>query len=158
MHRVMLALILVLAAPAAVAAPSVELVGLDGQSHIVLIAELEQLQAADITVPDPHTRAPAHYRGVPLTRVLGLAGISFEGPLRGPYLVAKLNIDAADGYRVAFSLPELDPLTGSTEVFLVFALDGEPLDSEIGPFRLIVPTDKRGARWVRQVTRIALVP
>jgi DMSO/TMAO reductase YedYZ molybdopterin-dependent catalytic subunit len=154
----MLALTLFLAAPAAYAAPSVELVGLDHKTITVGIAELEQLQPADITVPDPHTKTPTRYRGVPLSRVLGLAGISFEGPLRGPHLVAKLEIDAADGYRVAFSLPELDPLTGSTEVFLVFAADGESLDPEIGPFRLAVPTDKRGARWVRQVTRIVLIP
>lgn len=154
----MLALMLVLAAPAAYAAPSVELVGLDGKTFTVGVAELGQLQPSDINVPDPHTKAPARYRGVPLTRVLGLAGISFEGPLRGPHLVAKLEIDAADGYRVAFSFPELDPRTGSTEVLLAFALDGEPLNSEIGPFRLVVPTDKRGARWVRQVTRIVLIP
>lgn len=28
---------------------------------------------------------------------------------------------------------------------------------QVGPVRLVVPTDKRGARWVRQVTRIRIV-
>lgn len=154
----MLALFLVLATAAASAAPIVELVALDGTTHAIGIAELERLQAEEITVPDPHTKAPARYRVVPLTRVLGIVGIAFENPLRGPHLVAKLHIEAADAYRVAFSLPELDPRTGATEAYLGFALDGQPLDAEVGPFRLVVPTDKRGARWVRQVTRIVLVP
>lgn len=153
-----LALALALAAPAAFAESSVELVGLDAKSQSIDVAKLEELEAADVTVPDPHTKEPVRYRAVPLARVLALAGIPFDKPLRGPLLLAKLQVEAADGYRVAFSLAELDPHTGSTEAFLAFALDGEPLDSGAGPFRLLVPTDKRGARWVRQVTRLVALP
>ncbi len=153
-----IALSLLLAAPAAVASPSLELVGLDGQGRAVTVAELQNLEPREITVPDPHTKEPARYRGVALTSVLGLAGPAFGQPLRGPLLVAHLRVEAADGYRVAFSLPELDPRTGSTEALLAYELDGQPLNPELGPFRLVVPTDRRGARWVRQVTRLVLVP
>jgi DMSO/TMAO reductase YedYZ molybdopterin-dependent catalytic subunit len=42
-------------------------------------------------------------------------------------------------------------------VLLAFERDGQPLGADIGPFRLVVPTDKRGGRWVRQVTSIKLL-
>lgn len=146
------------AAPAACAEPTFEIVGLDGQSRTIGIAELEQLEPKELTVPDPHTKEPARYRGVELTKVLSLAGVPFDRPLRGPLLVAQVRVEAADGYRVGFSLPELDPRTGSTEVRLAYRLGGEPLGPELGPFRLVVPTDRRGARWVRQLTRLTVTP
>jgi DMSO/TMAO reductase YedYZ molybdopterin-dependent catalytic subunit len=40
---------------------------------------------------------------------------------------------------------------------VAFERDGQPLGAEIGPFRLVVPTDKRGGRWVRQVVSIKLL-
>jgi hypothetical protein len=49
--------------------------------------------------------------------------------------------EARDGYRVAFSLVELDSTIASSEVFIAFQRDGKPLPAEMGPFRLIVPTD-----------------
>jgi hypothetical protein len=153
-----LALALFLAPPLAAAAPAIEVVGLDGRSRVVSLDDLERLGPREVTVPDPHTKAPSRYRGVPLTSVLGLAGLSFDAPLRGPLLSAQLRVEAADGYRVAFSLPELDPRTGSTEALLAFQLDGNPLGEELGPLRVVVPTDKRGARWARQVTRLVLIP
>jgi hypothetical protein len=35
--------------------------------------------------------------------------------------------------------------------------DGEPLDEAIGPFRLVVPSDRRGARWIRQLVGASVV-
>ncbi len=153
-----LAVVLLFVASAAFASPTFELVGLDGQKHLIETAELEQLEPRDITVPDPHTKEPTRYRGVPLGNVVALAGVSFAQSPRGPLLGVTLRVEAAEGYRVSFSLPEIDARTGSTEAILVFELDGEPLGDELGPFRLVVPTDKRGARWVRQISRITVVP
>ena len=34
--------------------------------------------------------------------------------------------------------------------------DGQPLPVDDGPLRLVVPSDKRPARWVRQVVRIVV--
>ena len=36
-------------------------------------------------------------------------------------------------------------------------LIGKPLGGGLGGFRMVVPTDKRSAMWVRQVARIKLV-
>ena len=34
--------------------------------------------------------------------------------------------------------------------------DGKPLSDKDGPFQLVVPGEKRGARWVRQVTALKI--
>ena len=39
-------------------------------------------------------------------------------------------------------------------MLLVDTLDGAPLGTADGPFRLVAPAEKRPGRWVRQVTRI----
>jgi hypothetical protein len=65
-------------------------------------------------------------------------------------------VHAMDGYEVVFSLPELDPeLTGRT-VLLADTKDGQPLSVNEGPFRMIVPDDKMGVRWVRQVSGLTV--
>ena len=58
---------------------------------------------------------------------------------------------------VAFTLAELDPAVGARRVLLADALDGNPLGAEQGPWRLVVPDDKRPARWARQVKSVTLV-
>jgi DMSO/TMAO reductase YedYZ molybdopterin-dependent catalytic subunit len=92
-----------------------------------------------------------------LTAVLALVGAPAGEALRGPGLALHVRVEASDGYRASFSLAELDAGFGSTDVLVAFERDGEPLGAEIGPFRLVVPTDKRGGRWVRQVVSIKLL-
>ena len=62
--------------------------------------------------------------------------------------------EARDGYRVVFGAAELDAGVRDSDVFLAFRRDGKPLDEAMGPFRLVVPSDKRGARWARQHARV----
>jgi len=35
--------------------------------------------------------------------------------------------------------------------------DGKPLDAHEGPLRIVVPGDKRGARWIRGVTSLEVI-
>ena len=137
--------------------PSIALVGLGGRSHTVVVADLEKLPVRDLSVADPHSKEPARYRGVALSAVLGLVEAPLGEALRGKALASHVQVEAADGYRVAFSLAELDAGLGNTDALVAFERDGKPLGGELGSFRLVVPTDKRGARWVRQVTKISIV-
>ena len=61
-------------------------------------------------------------------------------------------MEAADGYRVVIALPEIDPDFSDKQIVLAFLQDGKPLDANAGPFRIVIPDEKRMARWVRQVT------
>jgi hypothetical protein len=61
----------------------------------------------------------------------------------------------ADGHQAIFSCAELDPdLGASTKSYLVWEVDGGPLQAADGQFRLITPTDERGFRSVRQLVRL----
>jgi DMSO/TMAO reductase YedYZ molybdopterin-dependent catalytic subunit len=56
-----------------------------------------------------------------------------------------------------FALPELDAAFTDRLVLLADRKNGEPLSSRDGPFQLVVPDEKRPARWVRQVRRIRVI-
>lgn len=96
--------------------------------------------------------------GVALVDLLRHAGAIPDAPLRGgAQLGRRVEVVARDGYRVTFSLGELDPGLGNREVFLVDRCDGQPLPDETGPLRLVVPEDSRPARWIRQIQRISVL-
>lgn len=137
--------------------PTLSVVGVRGKTVTLGVADLQSLLPRTIEVTEPHENEKTTYRVVPLSKVLAVADVPFGTLLKGAALAATVRAEARDGYRVAFSLVELDPSIASAEVFLAFQRDGKPLPPDIGPFRLIVPTDRRGARWVRQLTRVVVI-
>jgi hypothetical protein len=64
--------------------------------------------------------------------------------------------EASDGYRVVFALAELDPDFGNAQVLVAENVDGHPLSANDGPLRLVVPGDKRQARWIRLLTTLTV--
>lgn len=71
--------------------------------------------------------------------------------LRGARLAEYVLIGAADGYRVVFVLPELDPAFADRVVLLADRRNGQPLSTDEAPFMVVVPGEKRHSRWIRQV-------
>ena len=65
-------------------------------------------------------------------------------------------MEANDGYRAVFAWAELDSTFMDKDVYVVTKRDGNPLSEKDGPFQLVVPGEKRAARWVRQVTALRL--
>ena len=104
-----------------------------------------------------HGQAEASYEGVALSDVLARAGVTFGSALRGPALATYVMCSAPDGYRVVFTLAELDSAFSDRPVFVVDRKDGQPLDAHSGPFRIVVPGDARPARWIRQLSEITVV-
>jgi hypothetical protein len=113
--------------------------------------------AAHVTITTDDRGTAAKFDGVPLATVLTMAGVQLGDSLRGPRLTEILLATAADGYKVAFALAELDPAFAAREVILADKRDGKPLDAKEGPFRIVAPGDKRPARWIRQVTELKVV-
>lgn len=97
------------------------------------------------------------YKGVALVEVLEKAEVTLGGKLRGENLIKAVLVQAADGYEVVYSLPELDPEFTNNVVLLVVEKDGAPLATGEGPFRLVAPQDKKQARWIREVRSIKVV-
>ena len=95
-----------------------------------------------------------------LADVLARLGAPVRGDVRGEALVTVVVVEARDGYRVAFTLGELDPLLGAAPVVLADRCNGTMLDEADGPFRIAVQGDQRGARSVRQAVslRLSAVP
>jgi len=101
----------------------------------------------------------ATYEGVALTEILQKAGAPLGKQLHGKALASYVLVTAHDGYRVVFALPELDPdfTDASRQIVLADTADGKPLTEKQGPVRIIVPQEKRGARWIRMVESIEVV-
>jgi DMSO/TMAO reductase YedYZ molybdopterin-dependent catalytic subunit len=104
-----------------------------------------------------HGQPEASYQVVALSNVLARAGVTFGSALRGPALATYVMCSAPDGYRVVFTLAELDSAFSDRPVFVVDRKDGQPLDTHTGPFRIVIPGDARPARWIRQLSEIAVV-
>jgi len=128
----------------------------DQSGHVVL-------SAADIAAL-PHTivkvnghDGTATYSGVPVATLLEKAGITFGESLRGKRLASCLLVEAADGYRVVIALPELDPGFTDKQILLADKPETHPLDDKDGPYRIVIPDEKRMARWVRQVKTLKIV-
>jgi hypothetical protein len=127
----------------------------DGKRTVLSRADLEAL-------PHVKVQATAHdvsaaFEGVAVKTVLEKAGIAFGEGMRGKRLASCLLVEAADGYKVVIALPEMDPGFTDKQVVLAFLKDGKAMDSKEGPYRIVIPNEKRPARWIRQVTGLKIV-
>lgn len=138
----------------------------NGQAQTVLVISGEvtkplTLQSADLK-RFPHTNVTGKdkdstlhsYSGIPLVDLLKQAGTTLGGELRGKNLTKYVVVKASDGYEVVFALPEIDPEFATRIILLADAVDGKPLASGVGPYRIIVPDEKKPARWIRDVESI----
>jgi hypothetical protein len=94
------------------------------------------------------------FEGVLAAEILRSAGVKFAKDLRGKRLADYLVAETADGYRVIFALSEFDPSFKDTLVLLADSRDRNPLGESDGPLRLIIPSEKRYARWVRHLVAL----
>jgi len=117
----------------------------------------KQLKHTSMSATNAHEKKTATYSGVLLLDLLKEAGVPFGENLRGKGLTICVVISAADGYQVTFSIAELDESIGNLQVLVADTEDGKPLAQASGPLRLVVPADKRPARWVRRVKSIRVV-
>lgn len=97
------------------------------------------------------------YEGVWVHEILKRAGAPQGQSLRGKALAGYVLAEARDGYQVVFSLGELDPSFIDNQILLADTANGKPLPDAQGPFRLVVPKDKPGARSARMLTKLEVV-
>ncbi len=143
-------------ADVASAAPAkISFVDEHGVEHLLGESDIAKLPRAVVKVVDRDGK-PAQYEGVRLAAILTSQGVKLGKALRGPRIAQYLFFEASDGYRVVLAIAEADPETSGKTVLLADKKDGSPLSSTDGPWRLIVPDDKRPVRWIRMVRRITL--
>jgi DMSO/TMAO reductase YedYZ molybdopterin-dependent catalytic subunit len=88
------------------------------------------------------------FEGVALSDLLKAAGVTMGDALRGPNMAQYVLAKSRDGYQVVYALPELDSGFSTKTVLLAFHADGEALPAEKGPLQIIVPGEKKHARWI----------
>ncbi len=136
-------------------APSIQVTGAVTKPLTLTAADLAKMPRA--TVKTKSDGLEVSYEGVWLHEILKAAGVPSGTDLRGKALASYVTAEAKDGYQAVFSLAELDPVFTENQVLLADSADGKPLVGAQGPFRLVAPKDKRGARSVRMLTRLDVV-
>lgn len=106
-----------------------------------------------VTVHNEHTKADETYSGVPLIDLLTKVGVPANP--HGKDLALYLVATGADGYRVVYSVAEVNPDVHDATVIVADALDGKPLTD--GPFKLVANRDTRPARWVHNLATIRVI-
>ena len=119
------------------------------------LIDLAKLSHQKVRVKDLDGKE-VEFEGVPLGEILHLAGAKLGEKLRGDILADYLVVGAVDGYRVVFALPELDAAFTDRLVLLADRRDQKPLSESEGPLRLVIPEEKKRARWVRQVNTLTV--
>jgi len=135
-------------------AQSVMVKGLDGQTATLTTADLAALPHQSVSLA--HDSKTVVYSGAPLTLILQKVGAPAGKALHGPELADVVVVTASDGYRVALSLADTDPMVRPDKIILADRADGAPLAPTEGPLRLVVEGDLRPARSARMVTAIAV--
>lgn len=120
-------------------------------------ADLKKMMRTTLRVTNPHNHQDETYDGVPLASLLQQAGVPHGEQIRGPWMAACVIAEAADGYRVVFSLAELDSAFLDSDVLVADTMNGAPLAANEGPFKLVAPHEKRPARWVRMLKSLTVV-
>lgn len=146
----------------AAAGPQLRIHGALPGAATLAIADLEAAGAEDVawTFRDQlHT-----YRAVRVDTLL--ANLGFDRGPGGAGLAPKdrrpgwrnvLVARGSDGFFAVFTLAELMPEMGPSRAFVAWRRDGQPLPADEGPLRLVVPTDQRGSRSVRQLASLEVV-
>jgi len=128
------------------------------------IASPVQLSLADLAKM-PRATATVHemdgssnrYEGVALRDVLTRAGAPLGKDFRGKAVSTCVLAKARDGYAAVFTLGEVDPDFGNEQIIVADKRNGEPLPENQGPFRIVCPNDKHGARSVRMLETLEVM-
>jgi hypothetical protein len=118
-----------------------------------MFADMKQV----VVMAKAHDEKVHRYSGVTIANLLIKAGIMLGDSAKSKTINSYIIVTAADNYKAIYAIPEIDPLFATRSIILANRADKRPLATEDGPFQIIVPGEKKHARWVRQVTGIQVV-
>lgn len=127
----------------------------EGRETRMSLGEIAKLPRTRIQAKDEKGKDSV-WEGPLLAEVLKAGGVKFGEAIRGKALANYVLAEAADGYRVVFALPEMDPAFTDLMFLLADRRDGQLMSEYEGRLRIVVPHEKRHARWVRRVVAISI--
>jgi DMSO/TMAO reductase YedYZ molybdopterin-dependent catalytic subunit len=119
-------------------------------------ADLQRMPRATATIKE-HDGKDYTFSGVPVQAVLEAAGAPVGKQLNKTTLNTCLLIRCADGYQVAYSLAELDSSFTNNVAIIADQVNGQPLPGNRGPFRFIMPGEKKLARSAFKLEELIVV-
>lgn len=88
------------------------------------VEDLKKMPRKKVSVVNPHDKKTENYEGVLVEDLLKKAGVAQGEDVKGPLLASYLIFEAEDGYRVVFSVAELDSGIVDSGVIVADTLDG----------------------------------
>jgi hypothetical protein len=135
---------------------AVRVIGADRHTITLTEEEFQKLPRMTLEAVD-HLGDKAKYTGVSIHHLLAAAKVPLGSDLSGPALRLFVRVEAHDDYQAVFALPEFDSAYTDRTIILADQRDSQPLPAGKGPWQVIVPGEKRQARWVRMVKTIRVL-
>lgn len=120
-------------------------------------ADLAQLARVRLRIPGEAPGDSVTMAGVRLWDVLQRVSVPAAEASGRQRAVMSVVLRGRDGQRAVIALVEVDPSFSSGAIVLAESRDGRPLDAVEGAWRAIIPSDRRHARWIRDVVDIEIV-
>jgi hypothetical protein len=134
-------------------AEDIQLLAPGGRAQHLDAAALAHMPSVQVHVSflTEHGAETADYAGATLWSVLQQSGLITSTNPRDREKQA-IVVTGRDGYAVVLAMAEIDPAFEGKQIVLADQVDGHPISG--GELRLVVPSDRRGGRSVRDVVRI----
>jgi hypothetical protein len=109
--------------------------------------------------PVAYTLKGQHHtaHAVPLWALLQAAQPRINPQIKHHLLQFVVAVRGQDGYTADFTLGELSPDFGGRAVWVAWDEDGKPLTGDAGPVQILVPGDKKPARWVHALALLSVL-
>ncbi len=134
-----------------------QVAGAVGKPRAWTAAQLPKELSAGVQTVTYTLKGTAHTaHAVPLWAVVQAGQPQTNPQIKRHLLQFVASVRGRDGYTVDFTLGEISPDFGANAVWVAWDEDGKPLPEDAGPVELLVPGDKRAARWVHGVSTITL--
>ena len=164
-QTVSLALLALLSATSASAAPAPTVLAVSGDLPRIGALSMAELEALGPTSSTWTAHGEKHeVQGVALEKVLSHFGFD-PGPMgkdvprrekrRGWRMVVIAS--APDGFQAVLSCAEIFESMGATRALVIWKIDGKPLPADRGPLRLAVLTDKEPSRSIYDLRTVRVM-
>ncbi|MBX3083754.1 MAG: molybdate ABC transporter substrate-binding protein [Anaerolineae bacterium] len=146
--------------PATISLPTDGKLHLDGQVLNPLALSVDDLKAnyapqtVSVEYLNGENPVKANYTGVLLRDLLDSAQVNLNADVKNDKLSTFIVATGADGYQAVIAWGEIDADFGNQAILVAYESDGKPLAEAEGAFRLVVPTDGHGGRYVSQLVSL----
>jgi hypothetical protein len=128
---------------------------IDGNLTTLSVTELRAMPQKTVTVHNEHTKKDETYAGVSLGELLAKYGFPLGKTTHLKMLHSYLIAEGTDGYRVVYSLTEIEASEHVGDVIVAVSMDGSSLGGD-GQLKLVDTSDKKPERWVRNLSRVTV--